>query len=61
MKFPSFVYTIAYILVMCGALNWGLVGLLGIDLVARLFGGGSLGAKIVYILIGVSAVLLLLK
>ena len=29
---------IAYILVIFGALNWGLVGALGIDLVARIFG-----------------------
>jgi uncharacterized membrane protein YuzA (DUF378 family) len=36
--------------------NWGLVGLLGFDLVAALFGAGSALARLVYILVGVSAV-----
>jgi uncharacterized membrane protein YuzA (DUF378 family) len=40
-----------------GALNWGLVGLFGFDLVDRLFGGISLGqtataATLVYITVG---------
>lgn len=47
---------VALILVVVGGLNWGLVGLLGLDLVATLFGAMSVIAKLVYILVGVSAV-----
>jgi uncharacterized membrane protein YuzA (DUF378 family) len=45
---------IALILVIIGGLNWGLVGLFGLDLVASIFGAGIL-AKIVYVLVGLSA------
>lgn len=34
------------------ALNWGLVGLINVNLVETLFGAGSMLTKIVYILIG---------
>lgn len=49
---------IALILVIIGGLNWGLVGLLGLDLVATLFGAMSVISKLVYILVGLSAVYL---
>jgi len=52
---------ISYILVIFGALNWGLVGVLGVDLIARIFGAGSVGAKIMYILIGVAAIVMLIS
>ena len=45
---------IALTVMIIGALNWGLIGLFGFDLVATIFGGtGALGSKIVYILIGI--------
>ena len=50
---------IAYILVILGALNWGMVGVFNVDVIARLFGPGSLGAKIIYILIGVAGIVML--
>lgn len=43
------------ILLIVGGLNWGLVGLFGLDLVAAIFGAGSALARIVYILVGLSA------
>lgn len=43
-------------LVIIGGLNWGLVGLFGFDLVAALFGEMSALSRIVYVLVGVSAV-----
>ena len=49
---------IALILTIIGALNWGLVGIAGLDLVALLFGPMSSLSRIVYILIGASAVLM---
>ena len=49
---------IALILVIIGALNWLLVGLFNMDLVATLFGSvENIMAKIVYILIGVSGLI----
>ena len=51
---------LASILVLFGALNWGLVGLFGIDLVVKFFGAGTLATKITYDLIGISAVFALL-
>jgi uncharacterized membrane protein YuzA (DUF378 family) len=47
---------IALILVIVGALNWGLVGLLNLDLVAAIFGAMSALSRIVYILVGIAAV-----
>ena len=44
------------ILVIVGGINWGLVGAFDFDLVAALFGGGSALARIVYMLVGASAV-----
>lgn len=51
---------ISYILVIIGALNWGLVGLFNIDLVALIFGEMTIFARIVYILVGLSAVISLI-
>ena len=49
--------TLALILVIIGALNWGLVGLFQFDLVASLFGGMSgTFARIIYTLVGVAGV-----
>jgi uncharacterized membrane protein YuzA (DUF378 family) len=45
-----------WILVIVGALNWGLVGLFNMNLVATLFGMGSMLEKLVYVLVGASAV-----
>ncbi len=50
---------IAVILVVIGGLNWGLVGLFGFDLVATIFGDMSMLSKVVYILVGISAVYML--
>lgn len=47
---------LALILVLVGALNWGLVGMFGFDLVAALFGEMSALSRIVYSLVGISAV-----
>ncbi len=44
------------VLVIVGGLNWGLVGLFSFDLVAALFGEGSVLSRLVYVLVGLSAV-----
>lgn len=47
-------------LVTIGALNWGLVGLFGFDLVATLLGRQSKLSRLVYTAVGASAVYLAL-
>ena len=49
------------LLVGLGALNWGLVGAFQLDLVARLLGDMSLGARIVYSVIGLAGILKLIS
>lgn len=46
---------IAMTLLIIGGLNWGLIGLFGVDLVATLFGEGSGLSRVVYALVGLSA------
>ena len=46
---------LAMILTIIGGINWGLVGALDFDLVAFLFGSMSILSRIVYILVGLSA------
>ena len=49
------------VLVGIGALNWGLVALFNLDLVARLLGPMTTPAKAVYILIGLAGLLKLIS
>ncbi len=49
--------TVALILLIIGGLNWGLVGAFQIDLVATLFGEASALSRLVYVLVGLSAVI----
>ncbi|OGH51514.1 MAG: DUF378 domain-containing protein [Candidatus Levybacteria bacterium RIFCSPLOWO2_12_FULL_37_14] len=51
---------LANILVLVGAINWGLVGLFKYNLVESLLGGLGL-VQIIYILIGLSGVLMLVN
>lgn len=47
---------ITLVLVIVGGLNWLLVGLFQLDLVATLLGGqGTAAARVVYVLVGLSA------
>ncbi len=48
---------IALVLVILGALNWGLVGLFSFDLVAWIFGGATaILARIIYTLIALAGI-----
>lgn len=53
MKFLK--YT-AYVLVLIGALNWGLIGLFGYNLVSSIFGDMTLVTRFIYSLVGISAI-----
>lgn len=46
---------ITLVLVIVGGINWGLIGLFGFDLVAAIFGEMSPLSRIVYVLVGLSA------
>ena len=48
-------YLIAMVLLIIGGLNWGLVGAFNFDLVAALFGRKSKLSRVVYMLVGLSA------
>lgn len=48
----------AMVLLIVGGLNWGLVGAASFDLVATIFGDASVISRIVYLLVGASAVVL---
>ena len=55
MKFNAIDW-LALVLIIVGGLNWGLVGAFHFNLVDALFGESSLLARVVYLLVGVSAV-----
>ena len=46
---------IAMLLLIVGGVNWGLVGMFNFDLVATLFGEMSALSRIVYVVVGLSA------
>ena len=49
---------IALVLVIIGALNWGLIGLFQFDLVATLFGGqAAILSRVIYTLVGISGII----
>lgn len=45
---------IALVLIIIGAINWGLIGFFNFDLVAAIFGDMSIVSRIVYALVGIS-------
>ena len=45
---------IALILVIIGAVNWGLIGFFSFDLVALLFGSMSALTRIIYAVVGIA-------
>ena len=53
---------ISFLLTLIGSVNWLLIGLLQYDFVAGIFGyQGSIFSRIIYILIGASSVVLVIK
>ena len=45
----------AMVLLIIGGLNWAMVGLLDVDVVATLFGPGSPASRVVYVIVGLAA------
>ena len=52
----SIIDKLSFIFVLIGALNWGLLGLLNFNLVSTIFGTIPFLARAIYILVGLSAV-----
>ena len=46
--------TIALILIIIGAINWGLIGFFNFNLVSAIFGEMSIVSRVIYALVGIS-------
>ena len=54
-------HMIAWVLVIIGGLNWGLVGAFNYNLVDGIFGVGSMVARIIYVVVGLATIFMLLE
>ncbi|MDI6778417.1 MAG: DUF378 domain-containing protein [Patescibacteria group bacterium] len=61
MKKKGPVGLIAFILLIIGGLNWGLIGFFKFDLVAAVFGDMTMLSRIVYDLVGLAALFMIAK
>lgn len=52
--------TLALTLLIVGGLNWGLYGVFGLDLVKMIFGDMTFISRTVYVLVGLSAVYMII-
>lgn len=57
--------TLAIVLAAIGAINWGLIGLFGFDLVAAITTAGKFGdtnviSRIIYVMVGIASVIALI-
>ncbi len=50
---------ICLILVIIGGINWGLIGIFGFNLVTFLFGAWPIVERIIYVLVGIAAIILI--
>ena len=51
--------TIAYALVITGAIVWGLVGFFNYNIVSAVFGDATVLSRIIYSLVGISGIVML--
>ncbi len=59
MRTYSALYWIALILTVIGGLNWGLIGLINLNVVDAIFGVGSIITRTIYVIIGLAALYLI--
>ncbi len=52
----NIIQKVCLIFTLVGALNWGLIGIFDFNLVSAIFGDMTVGARIVYAIVGVCAV-----
>ena len=51
---------VALIIIIVGAINWGLVGLFKIDIIKVIFGDMTIFARMLYIIVGLAGLYLLI-
>ena len=61
LKQSCFLCKIVGAIAIIGALNWGLVGIAGYNLVENIFGVGTAITRVIYGLVGLSVLMLLLS
>ena len=52
---------IALIVLLIGGLNWGLVGIFNFNLITFIFGGFTIWARIIYILVLIATIFLIIS
>jgi hypothetical protein len=55
------IFIISAILLIIGGLNWLLVGLFSFNIVSAIFGTMSVWSRIIYVLVGISAIVILFR
>ncbi len=50
------IFLISLVLLIIGGLNWGLIGLFSFDIIAKILGQMSIFSRIIYIIVGISAI-----
>ena len=50
---------ISFVLTIIGGLNWGLIGLLGVDFLSMMFGPMTILTRLCYVLVGWSSLYLI--
>ena len=53
----NYVHKICLVLNIIGGINWGLVGLFDFDLVTTITGGLNKGARVIYVIIALAAII----
>lgn len=53
----KYIHTVAIILLVIGGLNWLVIGINGTNVVEMILGNGTMITRVVYILVGLSAIL----
>lgn len=54
------IHKIAYILVLIGAIHWGIIGLLSVDVIGMIFDSVPMITRLIYVLVGLSGLYLIL-
>lgn len=45
------------VVTIIGAINWGLIGIMDFDLVATIFGMGSMLSRMIYTIVGIAGII----
>ncbi len=48
---------VALVFTIIGAINWGLIGIFDFNLVAAIFGDGSILSRVVYTIVGITGLI----